>query len=190
MKTRKPNSTRKVKRATNRLLALPEENVVSGRSEPERLVHSPLKLRSILVPIDFSKPSKKALAYAIPFAEQFGAKITLLFVVEPVVTPDLGFFPLAMEDDRVIEGATARLNSLCKQADLDPKLLDQPLVRHGSAFHEIVDAARSLKVDLIIVSTRGYSGLKHILLGSTTERVVRHAPCPVLVVREREHEFV
>jgi nucleotide-binding universal stress UspA family protein len=114
----------------------------------------------------------------------------LLFVVEPVVTPDLGFFPLAMEDDRVIEGATARLNSLCKQAGLDPKLLDQTLVRHGSASHEIVDAARSLKIDLIIVPTRGHSGLKRILLGSTAERLVRHAPCPVLVVREREHEFV
>jgi universal stress protein A len=190
MKTRKPTSARKAKRATNRLAMVLEGKAVSGRSEPERLVRSPLKLRSILVPVDFSKPSKKTLAYAIPFAEQFGAKITLLFVVEPIATPDLGYFPLAMENDRVMKEAKARLDSLCKQAGLDPKLLGQTLVRYGSAFHEIADAARSLKVDLIIVSTHGYSGLKHILLGSTAERIVRHASCPVLVVREREREFV
>jgi len=47
-----------------------------------------------------------------------------------------------------------------------------------------------LKVDLIVISTHGYTGLKHAVLGSTAERVVRHAPCPVLVVREQEHEFV
>ena len=68
--------------------------------------------------------------------------------------------------------------------------MEKALVRYGRSFHEIAEAARTLKVDLIILSTHGYTGLKHALLGSATERVVRHAPCPVLVVREREHEFV
>ena len=64
-------------------------------------------------------------------------------------------------------------------------MLEMVLVRFGRSFHEIAEAARTRKVDLIIISTHGYTGLKHAVLGSTTERVVRHAHCPVLVVRQR-----
>jgi nucleotide-binding universal stress UspA family protein len=150
-----------------------------------------LKIKYILVPIDFSAPSKKALDYAVPFAEQFGAKLTLLHVVEPVATPDFAnSFPLMMENDKLMAACKAQLQSLVKVQVIDPKLVEKTLVRQGRAFHEIADAARTLKMDLIIISTHGYTGLKHALLGSTAERVVRHAPCPVLVVREREQEFV
>jgi nucleotide-binding universal stress UspA family protein len=150
-----------------------------------------LKIKYILVPIDFSAPSKKALDYAVPFAEQFGAKLTLLHVVEPVATPDFAnSFPLMMENDKLIASCKAQLQSLVKRSAIDPKLVEKTLVCRGRSFHEITDAARTLKADLIILSTHGYTGLKHALLGSTAERVVRHAPCPVLVVREREQEFV
>jgi universal stress protein A len=154
-------------------------------------VSASLQIKSILVPIDFSAPSKKALDYAVPFAEQFGAKLTLLHVVEPVATPDFAnSFPLMMENDKLMAECKAQLQSLVKQEAIDPKLVEKTLVRQGRSFHEITDAARTLKADLIIISTHGYTGLKHALLGSTAERVVRHAPCPVLVVREREHELV
>jgi Universal stress protein family len=63
-------------------------------------------------------------------------------------------------------------------------------VRIGRPFHEIVTLAEALHIDLIIVATHGHTGLKHVFLGSTAERVIRHAPCPVLVVREKEREFV
>jgi nucleotide-binding universal stress UspA family protein len=53
-----------------------------------------------------------------------------------------------------------------------------------------VETAKALKMDLIIIATHGHTGLAHVLLGSTTERVVRHAPCPVLVVRGKEREYV
>jgi universal stress protein A len=150
-----------------------------------------LEIKSILVPTDFSAPSKKALDYAVPFAERFGAKLTLLHVVDPLATPDFAnSFPLMMENDKVIAACKAQLQSLVKQTAIDPKLVEKTLVRQGRSFHEIADAARTLKADLIIISTHGYTGLKHALLGSTAERVVRHAPCPVLVVREREREFV
>ena len=82
------------------------------------------------------------------------------------------------------------LERVVKQAGVSPKLIEKTLVRFGRSFHEIADAARTLKVDLIVIATHGYTGLKHALLGSTTERVVRHAPCPVLVVRENEKESV
>jgi nucleotide-binding universal stress UspA family protein len=64
------------------------------------------------------------------------------------------------------------------------------LTRHGRPHEEIVGVAREMDVDLIVMGTHGRSGLSHILLGSTAERVVRNAPCPVLTVRHPEHEFV
>ena len=60
----------------------------------------------------------------------------------------------------------------------------------GPPHREITQAARQLKVDLIVIANRGYSGWKHAMLGSVAERVVQYAPCPVLVVREKEHDFV
>ena len=150
-----------------------------------------LRIKSILVPIDFSTASKKALQYAVPFARQFGAKLTLLHVVEPVATPDFAnSFPLMMENDKVKAASRGQLEHIIKEQAIAPKLVEKTLVRFGRSFHEIADAARTLKVDLIIISTHGYTGFKHALLGSTTERVVRHAPCPVLVVREHKHQFL
>ena len=66
----------------------------------------------------------------------------------------------------------------------------ETLQRLGVPYEEIVDVAKELAVDLIVIATHGYTALKHFLLGSTTERVVRLAPCPVLVVREGERDFV
>jgi nucleotide-binding universal stress UspA family protein len=146
----------------------------------------PLRIKSILVPLDFSSPSKKALDYAVAFARQFKAKLTLLHVVEPVATPDFaGSFPLAIDDDKQMAAAKDELERVIKAARVPRGSVEKILVRFGRSFHEIADAARTRKVDLIVISTHGYTGLKHALLGSTTERVVRHAPCPVLVVRQR-----
>lgn len=147
-------------------------------------------LKSILVPIDFSADSKKALQYAVPFASQFGAKLIVLYVVESAAGLDVTYLPVTLDADKLTKSAKGRLDLLVRQARIDPGLIEKTLVRTGSPFHEICSAASGLKADLIVLATRGYSGLKHVLLGSTAERVVRHAPCPVLVVREREHEFV
>src|SRR6266508_3855644 len=90
---------------TARSLRPPTQNNI-GRANISTAPVEPLssvRIKSILVPIDFSEPSKKALAYAVPFAEQFGAKLTLLHVLEPVATPDfVKTFPLAMENDKVM----------------------------------------------------------------------------------------
>ena len=141
----------------------------------------PFRIKSILVPLDFSPPSKKTLDYAVTFARQFKAKLTLVHVIEPIAAS----FPLAMENDQSMAAAQKQLESLVKAARIPRSAVEKFLVRFGRSFHEIADAARTRKVDLIIISTHGYTGLKHALLGSTTERVVRHAPCPVLVVRQR-----
>src|SRR5262245_20477021 len=187
----KTNSPTRSARLTFRASPKTPDHHRAAEPAPEiNLVPSLLKLRSILVPIDFSEPSKKALRYALPFAEQFGAKITLLHVVEPIAMPDFAYFPMAIENKAVADTCERNLELLCKQNALDPNLIEKTLVRHGKPFREICEAARGLKVDLIIIATHGYTGLNHALLGSTAERVVRHAPCPVLVVRETERDFI
>ena len=168
-------------------------NPVSPRArklEIIELIPALLKIRTILVPIDFSKTSKKALVYAVRMAEQFGSKIILLNVVEPVATPDFAYHPLMLEPEKARRAARTQLDKVCRDALLPAKMVERVLVRYGTPFAEITDAARTLKADIIILTTHGYTGLKHVFMGSTAERVVRHAPCPVLTVREKEHEFV
>jgi nucleotide-binding universal stress UspA family protein len=149
-----------------------------------------ISLKRILVPVDFSPLSKKALQYALRFAEEFDADVKLVHVVEPDVPPAFDGWMIAPP---VIstnpDGAKKlkRLASSVQTARINPV---QSTVRTGMPAHEIVEAAKELDVDLIIIATHGYTGWKHFAIGSTAERVVRAAPCPVLVVREKEHEFV
>lgn len=158
-------------------------------SAPKR--RKKMTIGSILVPVDFSEPSLKALSYGAALAEQFHAKITLLYISEPLGLPDFTrSFPLAMENEELLQTCKDRLLRVSKKNVSNPKLIEKILVRQGRAHVEITDAARTLKVDLIVIATHGYSGVSHALLGSVTERVVQRAPCPVLVVREHEHEFV
>ena len=82
-----------------------------------------------------------------------------------------------------------RLAELRRQ-EIDPGIAADALVRIGKPYAEIIHTANEWDIDLIIIATHGYEGLKHVFLGSTAERVVRHAPCPVLVVRQQEHELV
>ena len=145
----------------------------------------PVRIKSILVPIDFSQPSRKTLDFAAGFARQFKAKLTVVYVVEPVAPDFAAAFPLMMENDEMIAAARKKLEALLRASQVPRGAVQSILVRSGRSFHEITEAARTRKVDLIIISTHGYTGLKHVLLGSTTERVVREAPCPVLVVRRR-----
>lgn len=155
------------------------------------LVPQVLHLTKILVPTDFSETSKKAIRYALRFAEQFGCDIALLYVVEPA-TPIIGA-PLAVEtftDKDEFSMAEKDLAVLAAEAHTNGAQSVSSFVRVGHAPNEITKAARDLDVDLIIISTHGYTSWRHLCIGSTAERVVRTAPCPVLVVREKEHEFV
>lgn len=147
-----------------------------------------MHMKSILVPIDFSETSRKALRYAVPFAKQFEAKIALLHVIElPLAPPEAGFLPY--DESGMLARQTKNLADLAARA-IAPELVGEIIVRSGAAWDTVVAVARETQADLIITTTHGYTGLKHVFLGSTAERIVRHAPCPVLVVREKEHEFV
>lgn len=151
-----------------------------------------LRLKRILVPVDFSPPSRKALPYALSFAAQFDAEIILLHVVEPAIYPtEMGYVPVEIETlyQTMHQSTSEKLAELAR-AQVPAAIPSRTMVRVGAPFQEITLAAQELDVDLIVIATHGYTGLKHVFMGSTAERVVRHAPCPVLTVREREHDFV
>ena len=155
------------------------------------LVPQILHLKKILVPTDFSETSKKAVQYALRFAEQFGCEIALLYVVEPaspLVGAPLGVEPITDKDE--FSMAEKELAVLAAESHTDGAHSVSSFVRVGHAPNEITKAAKDLDIDLIVIATHGYTSWQHLCMGSTTERVVRAAPCPVLVVREKEHEFV
>lgn len=147
------------------------------------------KLRRILVPLDFSGLSRQALWFAVPLARKHHAKISLVHVVQaPVVLTsfpgDGSFIPVGSSIEDLKRPARAHLNKLADRL-LPAGLRDRTIVREGNAAFEVVSAARALKADLIVLSTNGRSGLPRVMLGSTAERIVRHAHCPVLTVRRQ-----
>jgi universal stress protein A len=149
-----------------------------------------LHLKKILVPIDFSRPSKQAFKYALKFAEQFGAELTLVHIVKPMPSSfaDLATVPAFSKEE--LEIAEENLRELVASARTAGVSAARSTFRVGLATYEIVEAAKELDVDLIVIATHGFTGWKHFAIGSTAERVVCAAPCPVLIVREKEHDFL
>jgi universal stress protein A len=130
-----------------------------------------LKFKNILVSIDFSKTSQKALDYAVPLAKLLDAKITLLHAIEPTPYPvEVIDLPPMSED--VIKN---KLDTVAKNA-IESEILNEVIVRLGTAFQVTANAARDCQADLIVITTHGYTGIRHVFMGSTAERVVRHAP--------------
>jgi nucleotide-binding universal stress UspA family protein len=137
--------------------------------------------------VDFSGPADSALRYAIALAGELGARLVLthVFQVPSYAFPD-AVVPVPPETvDELRRSCEARLGILCRHAAASG-VTAEPLLVEGSAFVEIIRAARKVGSDLIVMGTHGRTGLRHALLGSVAEKVVRKAPCPVLVVRPPE----
>ncbi len=168
---------RVVRHAPCSVLTIPSRAIGSsgGKSRPFRL-------KKIIVPIDFSEISTRALPYAAVLAERFDAEIILLHIIEPLPLPaDSAYLPADYQSEDQ-NTAKNNLNGLSSNA-FRSNLSVRTLVRNGQPFDEITRTAASLGADMVILTTHGYTGLMHVLLGSTAERVVRYADCPVLVVR-------
>jgi universal stress protein A len=159
-------------------------------AEPDLAASTALRLKRILVPIDFSPCSKKALRYAVAFAKQFDAKISLIYVEQVCyLAPEMGPVDLGTVEGRAREEAAEELSALAAK-EVPTGVAVDVFVRQGHPPTEVISAASELNADLIIISTHGYTGFKHVWFGSSTETLVRHARCPILVVREGEHEFL
>lgn len=140
----------------------------------------------ILVPIDFSNYSKQALRYTVNFSKKFSSKIFLIYVVEPIIYPSdfsMGQVTFPINDTELNSRAKEELVSLAK-AEIGAGVEVETIIRTGKPFVEINETARELDIDLIIIATHGHTGMEHLLFGSTAEKVVRKAPCPVLTLRE------
>jgi len=171
--------------------------VSSGGSKSERSANTrattkrgKFKIDNVLVPLDFSRASLKAIDYALGLVSRFGAKLNFAHVLDyDYPPPALAMLGVVIPAPGIGRDAKCRLKDIAKKYAIDLPAENLNVVT-GRAYHEICQLARRLEIDLIVISTRGLTGLKHLFLGSTAERVVQHAPCPVLVVRERERDFL
>jgi nucleotide-binding universal stress UspA family protein len=142
-------------------------------------------ITDILVPTDFSDHARQALEYAKELARRLGATLHLIHVVEPIIYPaewgysQIGLTELEQELTRLAEREIAQLVEALRAEGLTVR----GEVLHGRASEQIVRYAQEHGIGLISIGTHGRSGLEHLLFGSTTERVLRKAPCPVLAVR-------
>jgi nucleotide-binding universal stress UspA family protein len=148
------------------------------------------EIRRILVPLDFSPPSDRALAYARALSEEFGAPLYLLHVIEDRLMTGpwpaevyLGELP-KLREDLVKEAERRMLTSLESLAAEGIQATGEVLI--GGPSHVIIEQANNVNADLIVMGTHGRTGITHLLIGSVAERVIRHAPCPVFVIRERK----
>jgi nucleotide-binding universal stress UspA family protein len=161
---------------------------------PDSKDHStfPVKVRSILLPTDFSDCANFALPYAAGIARATGASLLCVHVVETVV-PAVGYsgmsepLPIADISEQLEESAEREMPRVAACEECAGLNVEEMIV-HGDAATEIVRVAREKRVDLIVVSSHGRTGLGRILFGSTAEAIVRHATCPVLVVKPPQEE--
>jgi nucleotide-binding universal stress UspA family protein len=148
---------------------------------------TPLQLRRILLPTDFSGCANYALPYAAAIARAVDATVICVNVVEPIV-PAVGYtgmaeaMPIAEMSEQMEDSAERELPDLMNCEELRGLKVEE-VIGHGDAAAEIVRVADESGVDLIVISSHGRTGLGRMIFGSTAEAVVRHARCPVLVVK-------
>ncbi len=152
-----------------------------------------IALKSILVATDFGEASAAALLYGRELARTFKATLHVLHVADDVFVrlggdAYMAVLPQLQKD--VEEASRTTLDGLLIDNDPEPIPVRKAVITSSSTAGAIVQYARDLSIDLIVVGTHGRGAMAHLLMGSVAERVVRTAPCPVLTVRHPEHDFV
>ena len=152
-----------------------------------------IDLKKVLVPVDFSDSSDIALRYGRALCGAFSASLHIIHVVQesyaqPWAVEAYGFSMATLQEDWIKE-ANAKLEGLLTVADKST-LKATAITILGHPVSEILRFASDERIDLVVMGTHGRGPLGHMVMGSVAERVVRHAPCPVLTVHEAEREFV
>ena len=150
-----------------------------------------IQIKRILVPTDFSESAKHALTYGVSFAREYKAELILVHVVETLTVgyaSDLFPVPMAEVFDEISGYAKTEIGKLA--AEIRQKEVSvREMVLQGKPSAEIVRIAKEEGVDIIVLGTHGKGMLDQALFGSTAERVIRKAPCPVLTCQLHQHEF-
>jgi nucleotide-binding universal stress UspA family protein len=156
-----------------------------------------ITLKNVLVATDFEEPADVALAYGRELARTFGAALHFVHVVDDVSAHVIGTaaYPeyltnLSLLQAEIDKGAETRLNAMLFDEDREKLNARATVLVSTKPWLAVVEYARAEGIDVIVVGTRGRGGVGHLVLGSVAERIVRLAPCPVLVVRHPEREFV
>jgi len=152
-----------------------------------------LALKTILVPTDFSDASEAALNYGKAMAEAFGASLHLVHVMEDLLAQawaaEVYVASMPQLREEIDKESRQRLASMLTDEERRRYRVETALLA-GNPFVEIVRYAKAHDVGLIVMGTHGRGPIAHMLLGSVAEKVVRKSPCPVLTVRDAQHEFV
>jgi nucleotide-binding universal stress UspA family protein len=171
----------------------PAAGLESGASpgQAERPEVAVIQIKRILVPTDFSESAQHALTYGVSFAREYKAELILVHVVESLTVgyaSDLFPVPMAEVFDEISGYAKTEIAKLA--AAIRPKeIAVREMVLQGKPSAEITRIAKEESVDIIVLGTHGKGMLDQALFGSTAERVIRKAPCPVLTCQLHQHEF-
>ena len=147
-----------------------------------------MQFRHILAPTDFSEYSKQAVASALELAKKFGAKLSILHIVELPPYPVEGYVPPSLTPtflEDLERQASQELAQVVPEAESAGVEVAR-LVAVGSPYRKIIDMAEAEQVDLIVMATAGRTGFSRLVMGSIAERVVRTASCPVLTIRPQQ----
>ena len=151
------------------------------------------QVTTILVPTDFSDASESALRYGKGMARAFGASLHVVHVMEDLLAhawaAEVYVASMPQLRDEIEKESRQRLGTLLTEVER-AELRAETALLAGNPFLEIVRYAKAHNIDLIVMGTHGRGPIAHMLLGSVAEKVVRKSPCPVLTVREAQHEFV
>jgi nucleotide-binding universal stress UspA family protein len=154
-----------------------------SNSRISRRKRQALQIREVLVPVDFSAPSLGAVEFALPLIKHFGADLHLVHVfARDYPIAGLVAMPFVLPELEINRSVHGQLKNVAKKYSIELPRENIHTLK-GRPFEEICRLARDIGIDLIVIATRGNTGLKHLALGSTAERVVRYSACPVLVMR-------
>ena len=157
--------------------------VLVVRNRPEK--PAPREVDRVIVPVDFSVSTSRVIETARELASALDVPMELLHAVEPIPYSQMSY-PIAIDHEAFKEHAQERLASFAEGVELDRGVTTKVVI--GMADQVIIEAAERSVAPLVVMSSHGHSGLARALLGSTAERLLRHAPCPVMIVHDRDEE--
>jgi nucleotide-binding universal stress UspA family protein len=150
-----------------------------------------MQIKTLLFPTDFSNGARAAMDYALSLAKDYQAKLVLLYVIQDISIAEW-YIPSTLSVADLVEdmqkSAQKEMDKWGEEARGRVKDVEQ-IVERGVPFVEIIRTAKEKNADMIVIGTHGRTGIDHMLFGSTAEKVVRKAPCPVLTVRIPGREF-
>jgi len=151
-----------------------------------------IEIKKILVPTDFSETSRYAMQYAINFAKSFNAELEIVHVIfdeSQIVAFYLPQVTFQNLDQELEESAKKQMEDFINSFPELNEVRYSTKMLKGTAFVEIISEAKAYNADIIVIGTHGRTGLEHVLFGSTAEKVVRKAPCPVFTVKPKNFNF-